>query len=277
MIRLLLILNLSACHLFDDGVIAKSCEETPAACGDTDTPRDFIPDTAVDSGEPNDRNPDTGTVDTGQPPLLVSWEVTDFGNDVFLSDFGWEHGYLSDSWYAMDGAAYPMTDDGLFDEAQSSAYVYGVGESPDNWVLHPGEFAIGTIRATVLQTDDDSCGIVLGHRGSSFALLGASADRLPPPMFETDGPTAFLLSVVDGQVVNWTTVSIREWGGSQKGSNSLVLTQVDGELIGSVNDHQIRLTSDPIVGRAGLWAYQSGYIESEQESCGFLDVEAFEE
>ena len=277
MVRLFLVLNLSACHLFDDGVIAKSCEETPAACEDTGTPRDLIPDTAVDSGDPNNRNPDTGNLDTGQPPLRVSLEVTDFGNDVFLSDYGWEHGYPNDSWYAMDGAAYPMTDDGLVDEAQSSAYVYGAGESPDNWVLHPGDFATGTVRATVVQTDDDACGIVLGHRGSSFALLGATADMLPPPMFESDDPTAFLMRVLDGQVVNWTTVTLRGWGGSQETSYSLVLTQVDGELIGSVNDHEIRLSSDPIVGRAGLWAYQSGYIEEQPDSCRFLNAKAFEE
>jgi hypothetical protein len=144
-------------------------------------------------------------------------------------------------------------------------------------VLHEGKFATGEVRTTLLQTDDDACGVIIGHSDSSFALLGASADRLPPPMFETKTPTAFLFRVVDGTVVDSVSWPLKRWGGEDSHPVSLVLTQREGELIGSVDGQEMRLASEPMLGRAGLWAYESGNIVEQPVSCSFFEVAAQEE
>jgi uncharacterized protein (TIGR03382 family) len=189
----------------------------------------------------------------GAAPTVEVWAQTDFGQNVLLGTGGWTNGYPADPWRGGWGAAEPLTDQG------DTGYGFGEGSALDNWLIRGPRVGQGAVDVAIASYDDDAVGVVFAHDGVATGYIaGWSAGAAPPPV-EIVGPTAFLLKVVDGEVVSNRTTPVPGPPArlSLEVDDGHLQVQVDGVTAIGFED------ADPLPpGLAGFYAYQAGAYQA---------------
>ncbi|MBT3219790.1 MAG: hypothetical protein HN348_11930 [Proteobacteria bacterium] len=206
---------------------------------------------------------------------IEAWSRSDFGSDTYLSGVdGWINGYGDDLWYADEGWALSATDDDIDD---SNGDHYGSGWAGDNWLIRGDNVGDGGIVVSLVNEDDDTIGVVSHHNGSnSFYMAFHSADSAPPPLGYVQGPHLFLFKIDNGNANELGRVQRQM---KRDDLHELRLEQNDGLVRVTLNGKvEIEVTdSSPLSpGRAGIYAYNSGY-EGDWHSSNALfdDVEVY--
>ena len=207
----------------------------------------------------------SGTVD--------AWFVDDYGREGdTLVDEGWEGGYSDDPWYIVDGGAViSLTDD--YAERED----YDRDGPQDNWIVTGDTIGDGWMQAGLWAYDDDAVGIAARVDGGDFYALVYSEDSSPPPVWGVDRPTLMLLRVEDGEA----EVLAEERAERDDYDFELTLTFDGGRIVGELNGDEVIDVEDddPLPpGRAGLYAYNSGYGEGGAYSGStYIDVRWWDE
>ena len=206
---------------------------------------------------------------------IEAWSRSDFGSNTFLSGVdGWINGYGDDLWYGDGGWALSATDHDIGD---STGDFYGSGWAADNWLIRGDNVGDGGIVASILNEDDDAIGLVANHDGNnSFYMAFHTADSAPPPLNNIQGPHLFLVKTDSG---NATELGRVQRSLKRDEVHELRLEQNDGVVRVTLNgkvELEVSDSSPLPPGRAGLYAYNSGY-EGDWHTTNALfdDVEVY--
>jgi MYXO-CTERM domain-containing protein len=208
-----------------------------------------------------------GMVHAGE---IEAWSIDDFGQDNYMAgEDGWSAGYEDDPWYAYEGQAYSLTDDG--DGTES----YGEGGAADNWLIRGEAIQQVSVRAEWSSQDDDTVGIVSNHNGSnSFYLLAYTENSAPPPLQTVNNGAALILMRVEkGE----PEVLERVRSDFATNTNEFTLEVDDGVITVSLNGDTSFSVEDPDplgAGKVGMYAYNSGQDQGGNVTyCWFSAME----
>ena len=211
---------------------------------------------------------------TAQAGVVEQWSYDAFQDGEFVAGTdGWVAGYEADPWYGYvghDGTHWALS------YADDYGGDWGSGGALDDFLVHPA-VAVGDGRfdATFYSGDDDSIGLVIGHRDAGnyylFVLCGALAGEDPvcPISLSTGVGSAIVrVSGGDATVLAESPISFHEEdvGALSLGINGGVVT-ASWEAVG-LELSAIDTTFDTM-DSVGFWAYDPGAGETGYSTAGF--------
>jgi uncharacterized protein (TIGR03382 family) len=172
---------------------------------------------------------------------------------------GWRSGFDDDRWWTDGDDAYSDADYNNDDTYWLSGY--GSGWAADNWLIREGmpQVGQGGVEVNYRNEDDDTIGLVFGHRGSNtFYLAGTSSDNAPPPFGFENSSRVFLIRVDNGDATSLGRVDA-DLGGLRhvlkaQRDGTLLTVWLDGTPVIQAED-----TTPLEAGNAGFYAYDSGW------------------
>ena len=187
---------------------------------------------------------------------LDAWSLDAFqGNGRMDGVDGWRSGFDEDPWWTDGDEAHSDSDYNNSDTYWLSGY--GSGWAADNWLVR--EVGQGGVEVNYRNEDDDTLGVVFGHRGSNtFYLAATSSDNAPPPFGFENSSRVFLIRVENGQATDLAQVSadlsgLRHTLKAER-NDDILTVWLDGAQVIAVDDPA------PLApGTAGFYAYDTGW------------------